>query len=222
MFFSKVELRRESDILARAAHAVTRDGYRLHQALWQIFQMPTATPRDFLYRRLEAAHWPSFYVISARQPVDTQGVWSIQSKPYAPQLAAGQRLAFALCANPVVTKPGPRGKPVRHDVVMNAKQQRQVQDEAPMAMGTLIEQVGRTWLEARAESHGFRLEQVRVDGYRQHQFRKARREQRIRLSTLDFNGLLTVLDAEQLRHTLFTGVGPAKGFGCGLLLVRRV
>jgi CRISPR system Cascade subunit CasE len=222
MLFSKVELRREADRLARAAHAVTQDGYRLHQALWQLFQAPPSTPRDFLYRRLETRHWPSFYVISHRQPVDTRGVWMIQSKTYAPQLASGQRLAFALCANPVVTKPGAHGKPMRHDVVMNAKQQRHDQEESPVALGALIQQVGRAWLEDRAERYGFQLEQVRVDGYRQHQLRKARDGQRIRFSTLDFNGLLTVVDAERFCQTLFNGLGPAKGFGCGLLLVRRV
>jgi CRISPR system Cascade subunit CasE len=222
MLFSKVELRHEADRLARAAHMVTQDGYRLHQALWQLFQAPPGTPRDFLYRRLEMHHWPSFYVISHRQPVDSRGVWMIQSKTYTPQLTHGQRLAFALCANPVITKPGAHGKPMRHDVVMNAKQQQDAQEESPVALGTLIQQVGRAWLIDRAERCGFHLEQVRVDGYRQHQFSKARAGQRIRFSTLDFNGLLTVVDAERFRHTLFHGLGPAKGFGCGLLLIRRV
>ncbi len=222
MLFSKVELRREADRLARAAHAVTQDGYRLHQALWQLFQAPPGTPRDFLYRRLETAQWPSFYIISARQPVDTRGLWQIQSKTYMPQLAAGQRLAFALCANPVVTKLSPHGKPVRHDVVMNAKKQCQNPEATPIAMGSLIAQEGRAWLQARAERCGFRLEHVRVDGYRQHQLYKARGRKRIQFSTLDFDGLLTVVDAERFCHTLFTGLGQAKGFGCGLLLVRRV
>lgn len=222
MLFSKVELRREADRLARAAHAVTQDGYRLHQALWQLFQAPPGAPRDFLYRRIEAVHWPSFYVISHRQPVDTRGVWLIQSKTYAPQLTTGQRLAFALCANPVVTKPGSHGKPVRHDVVMNAKQQRRDEEGLQVAWGTLIQQVGRDWLEARAERCGFQVDQVRIDGYRQHQFRKSRDGQRIRFSTLDFNGLLTVIDVERFCQTLLTGLGPAKSFGCGLLLVRRV
>ncbi len=226
MFFSKIELRHEGNHLDRAAHAVTRavaeDGYRLHQALWHLFPAPPGTPRDFLYRRLETVHWPSFYVTSARQPVDTRGVWAIQSKAYTPQLVAGQRLAFSLCANPVVTKLGPRGKPVRHDVIKDAKRQRETEGKAPLPLGVLMAEVGRGWLEARAERCGFRLEQARVDGYRQHKFRKGRGDRWVEFSTLDFEGLLTVVNPESLCQTLFTGLGPAKGFGCGLLLIRRV
>ncbi len=222
MLFSKIELRREAERLARAAHDLTRDGYRLHQALWQLFPAPPGTPRDFLYRRLETAHGPSFYVLSAREPVDTWGVWTIQSKTYAPQLAAGQRLAFSLCANPVVTKLGPRGKPVRHDVIRDAKLQRQNRAVPSISLGDLMAQEGTAWLQARAERCGFQVEQVRVDGYRQHRFRKGRGDKWVTFSTLDFDGLLTVVDPEVLGHTLCTGLGPAKGFGCGLLLIRRV
>ncbi|WP_179137742.1 type I-E CRISPR-associated protein Cas6/Cse3/CasE [Candidatus Entotheonella palauensis] len=222
MFFSKIELRREAEQCARVAQVMTQDGYRLHQALWQLFLAPPGTPRDFLYRQLETAHWPSFYVLSARQPVDTRGVWSIQSKSYVPQLAAGQRLAFSLCANPVVTKLGPHGKPVRHDVIKNAKQLRQNRAEPPIPLGALMAQEGETWLHNRAERCGFHVEQVRVDGYRQHQFRKARSGNWVKFSTLDFDGLLTVVDPELFGHTLYTGLGPAKSFGCGLLLIRRV
>ena len=41
-------------------------------------------------------------------------------------------------------------------------------------------------------------------------------------STLDFSGLLTVTAPEKFLSALYGGIGPAKGFGCGLLLVKRV
>jgi CRISPR system Cascade subunit CasE len=44
----------------------------------------------------------------------------------------------------------------------------------------------------------------------------------IALSTLDFEGGLAVTDPERLRVVLLAGIGPAKAFGCGLLLVRRM
>ncbi len=44
----------------------------------------------------------------------------------------------------------------------------------------------------------------------------------IALSTLDFEGQLQVTDPDHfLRNGLPAGIGPAKAFGCGLLLVRR-
>ncbi len=44
----------------------------------------------------------------------------------------------------------------------------------------------------------------------------------VSLSTLEFNGVLTVADPKLFLETLYEGIGPAKGFGCGLMLVRRI
>jgi CRISPR system Cascade subunit CasE len=41
-------------------------------------------------------------------------------------------------------------------------------------------------------------------------------------SSVDFEGEIEVMDAELFTKALFDGIGPAKGFGCGLMLVRRV
>ncbi|MBE0437199.1 MAG: type I-E CRISPR-associated protein Cas6/Cse3/CasE, partial [Methylomicrobium sp.] len=64
-------------------------------------------------------------------------------------------------------------------------------------------------------------DRIRVDGYRQHRFLKRKGNKQVSLSTLEFNGLLTVTDPNLFIKTLYTGIGPAKGFGCGLMLVRR-
>ena len=77
----------------------------------------------------------------------------------------------------------------------------------------------------RQEAHGFQLHQdsLRVDSYRLHRFHKEpRRGKPVRFSTLEMSGMLTVTDAARLTTTLFNGIGPGKGYGCGLLLVRRV
>ena len=44
----------------------------------------------------------------------------------------------------------------------------------------------------------------------------------IALSTLDFEGELIVTKPEILLPALLNGIGPAKSFGCGLLLVRHI
>ena len=42
-------------------------------------------------------------------------------------------------------------------------------------------------------------------------------------STLEFDGILAVTEPEVfIEKCLFSGIGPAKGFGCGVMLVRRV
>ena len=43
---------------------------------------------------------------------------------------------------------------------------------------------------------------------------------RLRFSTVDLTGELVVTDAARFATTLASGIGRAKAFGCGLLLVR--
>ncbi|MCK9609141.1 MAG: type I-E CRISPR-associated protein Cas6/Cse3/CasE [Methylomonas sp.] len=41
-------------------------------------------------------------------------------------------------------------------------------------------------------------------------------------STIDFTGDMQIPDSEKFRQTLFNGLGRAKAFGCGLLMVKRL
>ncbi|QBQ53750.1 type I-E CRISPR-associated protein Cas6/Cse3/CasE [Nitrosococcus wardiae] len=88
----------------------------------------------------------------------------------------------------------------------------------------LIQSTGFNWLATRAKKLGFVVQesQVNVDGYRQYRLHKHRQSRPIRFSTLEFNGVLTVADPKRFQQTLYEGIGPAKGFGCGLLMVRRI
>ena len=59
-----------------------------------------------------------------------------------------------------------------------------------------------------------------AEGYRWHALPK--KGKTAGFSSVDFEGELEVTDAPKLVEVLFTGIGPAKAFGCGLMLVRRV
>ena len=75
-------------------------------------------------------------------------------------------------------------------------------------------------LKSRAERLGFEIdeESLAVDAYQQH----SENNGRLRFSTVDFNGELTVVDPAAFDVVLREGIGHAKAFGCGLLLVRRL
>jgi len=47
-------------------------------------------------------------------------------------------------------------------------------------------------------------------------------DQDITYLTVNFSGILRVTDPEKFRQTLFNGIGRAKAFGCGLLLLKRI
>lgn len=219
-----------------AAHEWLGSAYGEHQWLWRFFPAPDGAPRDFLFRRRDADGLPRFYVVSSRAPEAASAAWRVQSRPYQPRLQRGARLTFELRANPVVSRTE-NGKTHRHDVVMDAKKQLLNErglsnwndwptdqltvdghpDPRP-ALYDLVQQTCVTWLAARAEHHGFELapSTVTASAYQQH----AGKGGELRFSTVDLAGELIVTDGDRFTRALTQGIGRAKAFGCGLLLVR--
>ena len=213
-----------------AAHQWTGGAYLEHQWLWRFLPAPPGTARSFVFRRRDVDGLPRFYVVSDREPVAPSPHWQVQSKAYAPSLAAGDRVAFDLRANPVVTTRNAAGKSARHDVVMQAKTPllkaqklaRWADWHTPdrPALPDLVHGACSQWLRARCERLGIALdnEPLSIEGYEQHRGKSGE----LRFSTVDFSGHLRVVDAAALRQALYDGVGHAKAFGCGLLLLRPI
>lgn len=201
--------------------------YQTHRLLWSLFADGPERSRDFLYRQEKSESLPTFYCVAERIPEDEGEVWQIESKRYEPILYVDQRLSFSLCANPIRTKRDDNGKQHRHDVVMNAKNQLK-QQGVPKGKwpseAEIVQEQGFEWLARKGEQYGFSVgeHEVRADGYRQERFYKAKGKHHVNISTVDFTGLLTVTDPDLFRNALYRGIGPAKGYGCGLLMVRRI
>ena len=220
MYFSRVTLGPDAD----PRSLLDRNGYREHQVLWSLFEAGVDAQRDFIFRRDEQHPRPRYYVVSARLPAEN-GLWHVDTKEYAPQLQAGQSLMFNLRANPVVTRSDGDGRSRRNDLIMDIKKQSGWQQASPAdrpALADLIQQAGEQWLMARQERIGVRIDSLLADAYRRHRAYKRGQQRPIRYSTVDLSGMLTVVDCERMHAALLHGVGPAKAFGCGLLLVRSV
>lgn len=225
MFFSRVALDIERIPAATLGRLVQGDQYLGHQLVWRLFSSGEGADREqerpFLFRDMQTARQPTFYVVSEREPQDRDGYWRVDCKPYNPRVESGMRLHFDLRANPVRrvrTDSGQR----RHDVVMDAKKRGQ-SEGASCSSGEIEQKAGESWLSDRAPRLGFSLLSgtFRTCGYQQHAIHK-RGGNPIRYSSLDMQGVLEVEDPERFRQTLYRGVGPSKSFGCGLLLVRPV
>ncbi len=195
--------------------------YGLHQLIWSLFR---SEKRNFLFRMDRKTEYISFIVVSKVPPKNSNNLWEIQTKPYHPKIYQHQTLTFKLRANPIKTKKNFDKKQKRHDVVMEKKKELKNKNEElkkPFLYNQLIQSTGYQWLQERMGNHGFnvKFEEVRIDGYLQHRFQK--KNHSIKISTLEYTGQLTVLDPVKLSNSLFQGIGPAKGFGCGLLLVKN-
>jgi CRISPR system Cascade subunit CasE len=84
------------------------------------------------------------------------------------------------------------------------------------------------WLTEKGKGNGFMLVRddqkdrlkFQAEGYQWHALPK--KGKTAGFSSVDFEGEIEVIEPERFAEALFSGIGPAKGFGCGLMLVRRV
>ena len=226
MFISKATLRAGAS-RSTTFQDLTDKGHSGHRLAWSLFGDDPDRDRDFLFRWAPAARGPAvMYTVSRREPGDHAGLFKVESKPYDPQLQAGQELIFQVRVNPVIKKRGDDGKQRVHDVVMNEKwemKQGGTWENCELTEAQLVQQEGEKWLRRRTEQYGFDFdtEHVRADRHQKNSFRKPKNGRSVTFTTMDFVGRLRVTDPETFRReALFAGVGPSKAYGCGLLMVK--
>lgn len=218
MYFSRITLRQ--DVGKSQDFWRLGSEYTIHQAIWELFADGSDSKRDFLYRLDHIGKRPVVYAVSAREPMDQKTIWHIESKIYDPKVKAGARLGFAIRVNPTCKK-----EDKRHDVVMNAKHTMRAGNPTAIkeiSTQEIIFDVCEKWIKERSSKNGFETLQFRVDGYRQVVFYKAKGVKPIRYSTIDITGVLEVREEQIFKNMLFTGLGPEKGFGCGLMLIKKL
>lgn len=207
MFLSRVEIPWE----------LARNPYDLHRQLWRLFPGEEKETRSngeelrqgFLFRIEDnpTGRPARLLVQSRRAPEAATGVMLVGTREILPQPVAGQRLAFLLTANPVKTitdvqrdaKPGKNSEKCRVPLIKEEDQ--------------------REWI-ARKLANAGEIEAVNILPHAPVYFRKGNRGGK--LATVTFDGVLRVSDPTRMTELLRNGIGPAKGFGCGLLLVRRI
>lgn len=195
-----------------------RQPYEWHRALWRLF--PTQSPESrsqadearagFLFRmhHLETGRDAAVMLLS-RIPPQTAApdVEVLRTRPYTPALQPGDRLQFLLTANPIKTIVDEAG---RTDAKGEAKKCR-----VPL----LREDQQREWL-ARKLDGAARLLQLETQVEAPLYFHKGRGVPG-KIATVSFEGTLQVEQAKAFLDLVTAGIGPAKAFGCGLMLVRR-
>lgn len=222
LFLARARLRRDGAVAALARLLVpTEENSRTaaaHRLVWALFAGDPAAPRDFLWREEAPGH---FLALSPRPPADPDRLFDLEVKEFAPALASGDRLGFALRANPVISRstgPGQRGQ--RHDVVMDALRAIPKPERASRRL-EVAAQAARAWLTRQGATGGFTpLGEPGVDGYET--LRLPRDGSRpMQFSRLDIEGVLRVDDPDVFVRRLAQGFGRSRAFGCGLMLVRR-
>jgi len=118
-------------------------------------------------------------------------------KPLRIELHSGQILAFRLLANPT--------KRLSRSLSRNMDKSKRV------GLYTLDEQLA--WLARKGEAHGFRV--LSAAATRQERVDDARRD--LKFLSVQFDGVLQVVDPARLAEAVAAGIGSGKAFGFGLL-----
>ncbi|MDE1145776.1 MAG: type I-E CRISPR-associated protein Cas6/Cse3/CasE [Azospirillaceae bacterium] len=214
-FITRAHLRQDTPAVRNLARLLLdqSDADNGHRLVWTLFGEDPDAARDFLYREAEPGH---FLVVSSRPPQASTDIWALETKAYAPAPPEGAAYAFTLRANPAasVARPGARG--LRVDAVMHARTQK----GGPLTVEEK-EAAALAWLYARADRLGvaFEAERCAAAGYRKVTVpRKGAPPAQFAL--VDYDGVLRVRDPGRLAEALRGGVGRARAYGCGLLLLR--
>lgn len=216
LFLSRLRLRRDAPVAALApVLAPDDDDSRIdlgHRLLWSVFSDGADRRRDFLWREEDRG---CYLALSRRPPSEDHALFEIETKSFGPALSEGDRLRFALRANAVVTRKDEAGKARRRDLVLEGLRQFP-QSEFALHRDRVATEAGKRWLRSQGEKSGFELESCAAAAYRKIQLPRA-----IVFGQLDLEGNLRVREPALFLASLARGFGKAKGFGCGLMLIRR-
>jgi CRISPR system Cascade subunit CasE len=196
---------------------VAANPYELHRRIWRLFpDEPGESRRDadgqrtgFLFRVEEnrPGQPARALVQSRRTPQAAEGIRLIATRTLDPRPSAGQRLAFLLTANPI------------RNIKDEQREQKPGKRRDSCRVPLIREEEQRDWL-ARKLDGSAQIEAVSVLPHQPTFFRRGNRAGK--LVTVTFEGVLQVKDPSALVNLLLNGIGPAKAFGCGLMLVRRL
>ncbi|GAA2833702.1 type I-E CRISPR-associated protein Cas6/Cse3/CasE [Crossiella cryophila] len=202
----------------RGARALLASPHKLHGAVQAAFPPHAASATGqgrVLWRLDQTEHQVQLYLVSPDRPDLThlieQAGWPTTTgwdtreyQPVLTRLAAGQMWGFRLKANPV----------------HSGRKTPDAQRSQRFHHVTVAQQTD--WLLTRTDKFGFTIPlgenkepDVAVRGREVVRFE--RKSATVSLSTVVFEGRLEVVDPDRLRESLTNGIGPAKGYGCGLL-----
>ena len=188
-----------------AAALRIRNSYDWHQRVWECFPGRDGEKRDFLTRLDDKDGEYHLLIVSPSLP--TRPEWCPQkawaSKPITAAYFTARRYAFQLRANPT------KKHAVQRPDGSFTKNGRRVALIEPSDL--------RTWLRRKAERGGFAIEQATVRLFGNQYFKKEGAF--APHSAVDFQGVLTITEMAKFHETFTRGIGSAKAFGFGLLMI---
>ena len=197
---------------ATAARLPLKDAYAWHQAVWHAFPGRSDSERDFLTRLDRRQDGFRLLIVSPIEP--TRPSWcppdaeSWRTKAIPDAYFRRTRYAFQLCVNPTkkVAKLKPDGT--------KTKNGRRV------PLRTREEMLA--WISRKGEQGGFTVDTETTRTYSRGREYFQRQGVSGLHSAMEYEGVLTVTDPFTFHQTFTRGIGSAKAFGFGLLVIAPI
>ena len=174
------------------------DPYKLHQWIWESLPDDPDAKRDFLFRSDVTHGILRVLLLSERVPGESsEAPW--RTTEVSPTFLGHGAYRFQLRANPTF---------------------RRASDHRRLAI--FDEAALRDWFVRKFTAAGCEVGDLELSAPRKLQFRKGGGTRPGTLCAVDASGSLVVKDEESFRSAFDAGIGPAKGFGFGLLLLQPV
>lgn len=200
------------------------DNHVWHKKLWQCYPNAPEVKRDFLTRIDQLEGVFRLWVLSKRKPV--RPGWcppdGFVLKEIATSFLTHRYYAFDLRVNPVKTivQRGPSG-----ETLLQPNGKRKNGKRVPLVKTEEL----HSWIDRKSIAGGFRVvkdKPLEISPMMVSHFRKKDRntgkEHSAYHGGVQFRGILEVTDQEKFVETYQSGIGSAKGFGFGLLLLSPV
>ena len=177
---------------AFVAHKLANANDNLHRLVWCMFPNDLKERPSVIYRIQKDV----IYVISSIATIATQQVGemfsSFQTKEFSPQFSKGMSLSFDLLANPVRTS------------------------EEGKRMALLDAESQKEWIVRQGQNFGFAVKTLDIGCYEKMFINRSP------VFAVQFNGVLQVDDPIKFIVAVTNGIGKAKAYGLGMLMVTKL
>ena len=191
-----------------------------HQLIWLLFNYNRDMDRDFIYQKKQTGEHTEFIVVSHRRPINVKGL-KVITKNYDPKITTGERFKFNIEINPTIRSVKTKNKVSVWDYYYlqlfdKGCSQDQIKEKR--------EEKVKDWAIAKMEKYGMTIEELEIESRYKYHINKSKNmfSSKIVYDVISFVGILRVTNIKEFQEALFDGIGRCKGFGCGLLLVRRL
>jgi CRISPR system Cascade subunit CasE len=197
---------------ATVAHLQIRDAYDWHQRVWQCFPGRDGKQRDFLTRLDTRPEGFRLLIVSPINPVRPD--WCPQDsehwkvRPIPDDYFKRRCYAFQLCANPT-----------KKIAVQNADGSRK-KNGRRVPLSNRVELL--SWITRKGKQGGFTVDDETLHTFSHGREYFSKNGIRGLHSAVEFEGVLTVIDSKRFCEVFKRGIGPAKAFGFGLLVIAPI